>query len=182
VRADYESSFAVLSERVEIIGDPRPSVSTPPRHDDEEPHPSIFRLRLEDVSLTDLTLRGLYVGRSELKGVSFQNSDLQVSTFNWSDLVECEFSDADLAGADLRACRFVRCDFRGANLSRADLRLSAFDDCTFESATTVGTRLYRRPRLLGFVKTGADQTGVHLTDQQRRDAEWCADAPEPGGG
>jgi uncharacterized protein YjbI with pentapeptide repeats len=182
VRADYESSLAVLSERVEITGDPRPAVTSPPRHDDQTPGPSIFRLRIEDVSLKDLTLRGLYVGRSELKKVSFRDSDLQVSTFNWSDLVECEFSDADLAGADLRACHFVRCDFRGANLSAADLRLSGFDDCTFEGANTQGTRLYRRPRLLGLVRVGADQTGLYLTDRQRRAAEWRSDAPEPGGG
>ena len=182
MRAKYDASFAVLKERVDIIGDPRPYVTTPPRHDDDAPGPSIFRLRVEGVALTGLTLRGLYVGRSELRDVSFRDSDLQCVAFNWSDFVGCDFSSADLTGADLRACRFTRCHFRASDFTAADLRLSTFDGCAFESAIMVGTRLYRRPRILGFVKVGPDQTSVPLTTEQRKQAEWTSDAPEPGGG
>jgi uncharacterized protein YjbI with pentapeptide repeats len=182
MRASYRESVAVLAERVEIMGGPLPSVTRPPRHDDEALGPSVFRLSLQGVSLEDLTLRGLYVGRSELKAVSFRNSDLQLSAFNWSDVVDSDFTAADLSGADLRSCRFVRCTFRGANLSTADLRASSFEACVFDDAVMRGARLYRRPRILGLIKAGPDQTGLSLSDEQRRQVEWCVDAPEPGGG
>jgi uncharacterized protein YjbI with pentapeptide repeats len=182
MRAGYDASFAVLKERVEIVGDPRPSVTRPPRHDDDELGPSIVRLRLEGVVLAGLTLRGLYVGRSELRGVSFGDSDLRLSAFNWSDLIDCDFTAADLGGADLRACRFVRCTFRGADLSGADLRMSSFDGSTFEGAVMQGARLHRRARILGFFRAGRAQAGMVLTARQRHEAEWCSDAPEPGGG
>jgi Pentapeptide repeats (8 copies) len=182
MRASYRESVAVLSERVEIIGGPLPSVTRPPRHDDEEPGPSLFRLLVQGVSLEDLTLPGLYVGRSELKALSFRNSDLHLSAFNWSDVVECDFTAADLSGADLRGCLFVRCTFRGANLSRADLRASSFEACVFDGAVMRDARLYRRPRILGLIKAGPDQTGLPLSDEQRRQVEWCVDEPEPGGG
>ena len=178
MRASYRESVAILAERVEIIGGPLPSVTRPPRHDDEELGPSVFRSFLQSVSLDNLTLPGLYVARSELKGVSFRNSDLHLSAFNWSDVVECDFTAADCSGADLRACQFVRCTFREADLSTADLRASSFDDCVFDGAVMRGARLYRRPRILGLIAAGPDQTGLPLSDQQRREVEWCADAPE----
>jgi uncharacterized protein YjbI with pentapeptide repeats len=182
MRAGYRESVAVLAERVDITGGPLPSVTRPPRHDDEELGPSVFRSLLQDVSLEGLTLPGLYVGRSELKAVSFRNSDLHLSAFNWSDLVECDFAAADLSGADLRGCRFVRCTFRGANLSTADLRASSFDGCAFEGAVMRDARLYRRPKILGLIRAGPDQTGLPLSEEQRREVEWCVKAPEPGGG
>jgi uncharacterized protein YjbI with pentapeptide repeats len=182
MRAGYQDSFAALKDRVDIIGEPQPSVTRPPRHDDEVLGPSMFRLRVADVSLENLTLRGLFVGRSTLKSISFRDSDLQLSAFNWSDIVDCDFSGADLKGADLRACRFERCSFRGADLSGSDLRISSFDRCLFEGASLRGARLRRRPKALGFLKTGPDQTGLALSDAQRSDVEWCPDAPEPGGG
>ena len=182
MRIDYGRSLALLRERVEIIGDAQPSVVRPPRHDDESLGPSIFRQLVGDVALADLTLPGLYVGRSELRRVSFRGSDLHFATFNWSDFADCDFTAADLTGADLRACQFVGCTFRDADLSSADLRLSTFDRCTFERALMRGTKLHRRPRVLGFFRCGPDQTHVPLVDQQRREAEWCPDLPEPGGG
>ena len=66
MRLSYDASFAILKERVEIIGDAQPAVDRPPRHDDDNLGPSIFRLMLQDVSLSDLTIPGLYIGRSEL--------------------------------------------------------------------------------------------------------------------
>lgn len=182
VRTPYDQSFAILTERVEVIGDPQPSVTRPPRHDDETPGPSIFRQALQDVSLPDLTLPGLYVGRSQLKRVSFRGSDLQLATFNWSDLFDCDFSAADLSGADLRACRFVRCQFRSANLAGADLRGSSFQECDFVDAVMAAAKLHRRPRVLGFLKLGSDQTGLPLSSAQQREIDWSAEVPAPGGG
>jgi hypothetical protein len=178
----YAESFAILKNRVEITGDPHPTVNRPPKHDDERPGPSIFRTVVEEVDLTNLTLPGLYVGRSELRDVTFQGSDLHMSTFNWSDLTQCRFMAADLTDADLRACRFVRCAFSSANLSRADLRGSTFADCVFDGAVFEGTKLYRRPGLAGFFRAGSDQRSLPLTHEQSDAAEWLKDSPEPGGG
>ena len=182
MRMPYDQSFAILTERVEIIGDPQPGVTRPPRHDDEAPGPSIFRQMLVNVSLTDLTLPGLYIGRSELKHVSFSGSDLQLATFNWSDLVDCDFSGADLSGADLRSCRFVRCLFRSTNLAGTDLRGSSFEWCAFVDAVLAAAKLHRRPRVLGFLKLGADQANLPLSSAQRREIDWSAEVPVPGGG
>lgn len=182
MRMPYDQSFVILAERVEISGDPQPTVTRPPRHDDEAPGPSIFRQRLDDVSLTDLTLSGLYIGRSELKRVSFSGSDLQLATFNWSDLADCDFSGADLSGADLRSCRFLRCRFPSANLAGADLRGSSFEGCDFADAVMAAAKLHRRPKVLGFLKLGSDQTNLPLSGAQRREIDWSAETPGPGGG
>ena len=182
MRSSYEESFAIIKERVEIIGEPRPGVTRPPRHDDEAPGPSIFRALVEDVSLTDLTLTGLFVGRSELKRVSFHGADLRVSAINWSDLSDCDFSGADLSGADLRACRFVRCSFAGANLSEADLRRSTFEGCELKGATMRGSKLHRARRVLGIFKSGTGQDAIPLSRAQRDDVAWCEEGLEPGSG
>lgn len=182
MRSTYDSSFLLLKERVEVIGDPQPEVSRPPRHDDEEVGPSIFRLLLEDVKLEDLTLPGLYVARSELRRVSFRGSDLHLSAINWTDLSDCDFSGADLSRSDLRACKFVRCLFRNANLAEADLRGSAFEGCEFADALMAGATLFRRPRLLGLLNAGDDQEALPLSKVQRAAITWSSDSSEPGGG
>jgi hypothetical protein len=82
--ASYDSSFLLFKERVGGIGDPQSVVSRPPRHDDQLLGPSIFRMLVEDVRLEDVTLPGLFVGRSEVRRLSFRGSDLHLSTFNWS--------------------------------------------------------------------------------------------------
>ena len=181
-RPQYADSIAILKERLDVIGDALPDVTERPRHDDEILGPTIFRMRAADVSLASLTLTGLYVGRSELRRVSFQDTELRLAVFNWSDIVECDFRRADLSDADFRACRFVRCDFGDATLVRTDLRGSTFEDCSFDGANFTGAQLYRRPGLLGVIKLGFDQRSLPLSAEQRRVAEWCAEAPEPAGG
>jgi Pentapeptide repeats (9 copies) len=182
MRPSYDESFAILKDRVEMTGDPRPGVTHPPRHDDENPGPSLFRVLVEDVSLAGLTLPGLYVARSELRRVSFRASDLRLSAFNWSDVSECDFGDADLSRTDLRACRFVQCIFSAADLSEADLRGSTFEACAFDRATMRRTKLHRRRALLGLLKRGPDQEGLPLSADQRSEIAWSEEAPEPGGG
>jgi uncharacterized protein YjbI with pentapeptide repeats len=178
----YEDSFKELSDSVEIIGEPRPTVDKPPRHDENPPGPSIFRLLLEDVSLEDLRLPGLYVGRSELRRVSFRGSDLHFSAINWNDVVECDFRGTDLSGADLRSSRFVRCNFSKADLSGADLRGASFDSCTFEGAMVRGAILHARPKFLGFISSGFDQRSLPLAPTQHAEVVWSAETPEPDGG
>lgn len=178
----YEESFKELSDRVEIIGEPRPVVEAPPRHDDDPPGPSIFRLLIADVSLDELTLPGLFVGRSELKRISLRGSDLHFSCINWNDVIECDFSGADLSGSDLRATRFTKCDFSRADLSGTDLRGASFADCTFEGANMMGANLFRRSGLLGMIGLGGDQRRLPLSEAQRAVVVWFTDAPEPAGG
>jgi len=182
MRLSYETSFGILKERVEIIGGPRPVVDRPPQYDDDIPGPSIFRMMIDDVSLADLTIPGLYVGRSELIRVLFSGTDMTLCTMNWCDIVDCDFRGALLCGADLRACQFVRCLFQSANLTGADLRLSSFQECSFDNAVMSGTRLYRPRRMFLLVKTGLGGDSLPLSELQRNQLEWCNDAPEPGGG
>jgi uncharacterized protein YjbI with pentapeptide repeats len=182
MRSPYDSSFLLLKERVEIVGDVQPQVSRPPRHDDEELGPSIFRLLLEDVKLEDLTVPGLYVAHSELRRISFCGSDLHLSAVNWTDLSDCDFTGADLSRSDLRACKFVRCLFRSANLVEADLRGSVFEGCEFTDALLTGAKLFRRSKLLGLFRAGDDQSGLPLSTVQRAAISWSSDSPSPGGG
>jgi uncharacterized protein YjbI with pentapeptide repeats len=180
-RLTYVESVAVLKSKVDIMGDALPTVTRTPRYDDEKIGPSIFRMKVEDVSLDGLTLLGLYVGRSELSRLSFKATDLHLCAFNWSDIIKCDFSSADLSHADLRACHFVSCSFAGAILTSADLRGSTFVSSTFTDADLRGALLYRRPetRKMGAI---VDQTDLPLTPEQRRLVDWSGEAPEPGGG
>lgn len=181
-RASYGDSISVLKGRVEIMGDVQAEVSRPPRHDDDELGPSVFRMLVEDVDLASLTIPGLYVGRSALRRISFQGSDLHLSTFNWSDLAECNFGETDLSHSDLRACIFVRCLFRGADLAQADLRGSTFKDCNFDGAAMRGATLSQGPRLLRLFRLGSDQTSLPLSALQRAEVTWSGEKSEPGGG
>ncbi len=171
MRLSYEESFALMKERVDIMGEPRSAVGRPPRHDDEEMGPTIFRTMVEDVALDDLTLPGLYVGHSEITNVSWQRADLHLSTFNWSDVVACNFRGSDLSGADLRACRFERCDFKDANLGGADLRGSTFEACSFENAILRGAKF-----------KSTDQRELRLSREQSVEVIWSVEARESGGG
>ena len=187
-RPSYGDSIRILNDRVGILGDALPTVERVPRHDDEVLGPSIFRTRVEDVSLEGLTLSGLYVGRSLLSRISFAGSELRLAAFNWSRVADCDFHGADLKGADLRACDFVRCSFRQTTLAGADLRRSIFTQCQFEEANLEGALLYRPPALLRWVprvvivpRFGL-QADPRLTPAQRAQVRWCRDAPVPGGG
>jgi hypothetical protein len=179
MRSTYNSSYMLLKDRVDILGEPQPQVTRPPRHDDEKPGPSIFRLLLEDVKLEDLTVPGLYVARSELRRISFRGSDLHMSAVNWCDLLDCDFSAADLSGCDLRASTFVRCVFRGASLAGADLRRSVFEGCEFADAVMTGAVLFRRRKLFGLFTAGDDQQALPVSPAQREVISWSSESPEP---
>jgi BTB/POZ domain-containing protein KCTD9 len=172
----YAESFALLQERLELIGEPRPEVSRPPRHDDEEPGPSIFRYVAEDEDFMALTLPGFFVGRSSLVNVSFTGSDLRLSTFNWSDFTACDFSGCNLAGSDLRTCRFNDCSFENADLTSADLRRSAFRSCNFTGSRMAGTKIVRASWLSRLVGRG-----LGLTREQRAEVTWSKPGVEPEG-
>ena len=172
MRLAYEESFARLRELADIMGEPRPIVTGPPRYDDDELGPTFFRMLVKDMSLENLTVPGLFVGRSEILRVSFRGTDLRLSTFNWSNLSDCDFRDVDFSGADLRACIFVRCSFVRANLADTDLRVSTFEGCSFDGAFVRGMKLCSR----------SDQKHLPLSREQQSEVNWLVDAAEPGGG
>lgn len=117
-RRSYADSCAYLLAEGWIEQLP-PLLDRRPRHDDDRPGLSFFRTRVADADLSNLTLPRTFIGRSEVSGVSFRNTDLSESTLCWSDFVDVDFRTADLRGADLRGADFVRCDFTGANLAGA---------------------------------------------------------------
>lgn len=173
----YAESFALLHERLELIGEARPEVSRPPRHDDEQPGPSIFRSVARDEDFQTLTLPGLFVGRSSLVNVSFAGSDLRLSTFNWSDFAYCDFAGCNFAGSDLRACRFSNCSFEDADLENTDLRRSEFRSCNFTGARMAGAKVVRASWLSRLVGGG-----LRLSREQSGEVTWSGPGTEPEGG
>lgn len=170
-RIPYAESFELLRTAVSIEGRPKPTPERRPCAGDRDIGPSFFRTSLTDQKLAGITLPGTYVGRSELRSVSFAGSDLHLSTFNWSDFIDCDFSACDLSHSDMRACTFERCRFVGANLSACDLRGSAFEDCDFTDATLSDALVLSEQR-----------AGLRLSAPQAAAVRWTEAYEEPEGG
>lgn len=182
MRLSYEDSFKLLNEKVDLLGEPKPLVSRLPHFDDENPGPSIFRTLVEDTSFSKITLPGLLIGRSELRDVSFSEADLHLSVMNWNNFKNCDFTDCDLTQCDLRAAEFENCNFNRAKFTDADLRGASFTDCRFDQAVFANTKLYKSEKRRGIFKSGPDQESLPLSKDQRAQATWLNDIPEPGGG
>jgi len=174
---EYERSVATFLVEAGGNGSPQGLISRPPRHDDSNLGPSLFRAGLEDATLASLVLPGLYVGRSVLSRVDFSGTDLRLAAFNWSGVLDCRFVGADLRGADLRSCRFAGCTFANADLRGADCRHSSFEHCVFTGAQMAGARL-SQTRLLGF----ALRRPKGLCPEQAAVVEWFRGSDVPGGG
>src|SRR5262245_2503728 len=102
-RLSYDDSCRALqSQQLIDEGEIPPPQERPPRDDDEVLAVSFFRTELADATLERLTLPRTFFGRSEIRAVSFRDTDLSESTANWNDFVDVDFSAADLS----------RCDFR----------------------------------------------------------------------
>src|SRR5579871_3872310 len=102
-RLSYEDSCRLL-QPLEVIeqGKIPPLPGRPPRHDDKILGVSFFRTSLSDVRLENLTLPRTFFGRSEIRNISFKNTDLSETTANWNDFITVDFSIADLSRSDLR--------------------------------------------------------------------------------
>ena len=177
----YLESVALLRARVDLLGDALPTVDRPPRHDDEEMGPTLFRQGIESVSFAGLSLPGLFVGRCELRTCSFRGTVLGLATLQWSDFIECEFAGADLTGADLRASRFIRCGFEGSVLRDADLRGASFEACRLSDADLGGAAVVREPWWARFAAGSGQSASGALTAAQRRSVRWLPAAEPPGG-
>ena len=173
-RKSYEESCRVLQDLEWLDpGELPPLPGRPPRHDDEGPlGVSFFRTRLADERLEDLTLPRTFIGRSEVRTVSFARSNLSESVACWNDLIDVDFTEANLSSCDLRASVFERVSFAGAKLRGADLRHASFTDCEFSSADLSGAKLTQVAAIL-----------LHLSGEQVAQIDWQRDdGPEPEGG
>ena len=172
-RLSYDDSCRVLqSQQLIDEGDIPPLSERPPRYDDEVLAVSFFRTELADAKLEHLTLQRTFFGRSEIRAVSFQDTDLSESTANWNDFVDVDFSSADLSRCDFRACLFQEVRFIGACLVDTDFRHCSFTNCDFTGADLTGTKF-----------TQADAASLQLSSNQQRAVDWQADdGDEPEGG
>ena len=170
-RKSYSESCSVLRGHRLLESADIPLPTRAPRSDDEHLGVSFFRTFLTDIVLDGLTLPRTFFGRSEIRHVSFRDSDLSESTANWNDFIDVDFSSADLSHADLRASIFERVSFHGAILRGADLRQSTFRNCTFSDADMTGAKLSRAFSWL-----------FRLSRAQRATVDWQWPGPEPVGG
>jgi uncharacterized protein YjbI with pentapeptide repeats len=172
-RLSFEDSCRKLQalELLEAGGLPK-MPARKPAFDDEELGVSFFRTEMAEVSLEDLTLPRTFFGRSEIREVTFRNTDLSESNLCWNDFMKVDFSDACLAGSDMRASLYEEVSFRRADLSRADLRHSKFERCDFSDASMAGAVV------------GRDQVAaLNLSAAQSRMLDLRAnEGPEPDGG
>ncbi len=148
---------------------------TPQPEDDEVLGLSFFRTRLAKgsrIDLSNLSLPRTFFGRSEIRDVSFRNTDLSESNLRWNDLIDVDFSEASLGKGDLRASLYVRVVFANADLRGADLRYSTFEDCSFEGANMQGAVLAEDQR-----------NAAPFSASQLLAIDWRNDhGPEPSGG
>jgi BTB/POZ domain-containing protein KCTD9 len=172
-RQSYEASCLRLQQDYLEASDIPPIPDHLPQHDDEEPlGVNFFRTLMDGDDLSNLTLPRTFFGRSEIKNVSFQNTDLSESNLCWNDFIGVNFSSSVLARSDLRASLFSDTSFQAADLSAADLRQSSFERCIFTDTLMTGTIL-----------TVVQWSILPLSERQRSEIAWTEiDGPEPGGG
>lgn len=141
-RLTYLDSCAALAALGLIESEPPPLPGKMPAYDDEEPlGVSFFRMKLEALDLSNMTLPRTFFSRSLFSQCSWAGSELAESNLCWNDFTGCDFSKAVLANADLRASNFTNCRFDGADLRGADLRHSDFESCSFKGTVLVGARV-----------------------------------------
>jgi uncharacterized protein YjbI with pentapeptide repeats len=172
-RLSYEESCRRLQQLGLLdAGEIPPLAHRPPRYDDEELGVGFFRTMLADVKLEHLALPWTFFGRSEIRAVSFNDTDLSGSVANWNDFIDVDFTDANLSGADLRANLFEKVCFKNASLAGADLRYCGLKQCDFTDADMTDAKLTQ--------KAGAV---LGLSPEQQRVVDWQTDdGEEPEGG
>jgi BTB/POZ domain-containing protein KCTD9 len=173
LRLDYAATCRKLHDAGWPDFDPAPPLpDRMPRYDDPEPLGVQFFRELVSANLSGLTLPRTFIGRCEVSGVSFRDTDLSESALCWNDFIDVDFATAVLQASDLRASSYERVSFVGADLCLTDLRRSDFIDCTFGNALMKGARLTR--------KQGET---LPLSDAQRAEIAWQdEDGDEPDGG
>ena len=179
-RISYEESYRRLQERghfpEKAVPPVRPRI--PSIHDEAPLGISFFRTfvgeeepgLVEDIA--NMTLPRTFFGRTEIRQVSFKNTDLSESCLCWNDFIQVDFTKACLAGGDLRASHYDHVLFINTDLSGADLRGSVFDACDFTNAATKAVKLTRHQGSL-----------LNLSESQCQEIDWQdEDGEEPEGG
>lgn len=172
-RLSYSDSYRALQrQRVIDDGDVPPLPPRPPRHDDDFLGVSFFRTSLADARLENLTLPRTFFGRSEIRAISFRDTDLSESTANWNDFIDVDFRSADLSRCDFRGCQFESVRFGGASVIGNDFRHCSFTACDFAGADLTGAKFTTRATM-----------SLILSSEQRQAIDWQADDGEnPEGG
>jgi BTB/POZ domain-containing protein KCTD9 len=172
-RLDYAATCQKLHEQGWPDFDPAPPIpERMPRYDDPEPLGVQFFRELVSADLSGLTLPRTFVGRCEIREVSFCNTDLSESALCWNDFIDVDFIGAVLYSSDLRASSYERVSFAGADLRSVDFRRADFIGCVFDDASMMGARLTRE-----------QGQGMSLSKEQRLEIAWQDDdGEEPDGG
>jgi uncharacterized protein YjbI with pentapeptide repeats len=105
--------------------------------------PQLRDARQEETDWIDLTLRRTLFDRCRFHGVSFRNSDLQLSCLTDSEFLDCDLTGIVLTCAELRGSTFFACRFINACLIGAELRGATFEHCDFTGADLTGARIDR---------------------------------------
>ena len=171
-RKTYEESFLHAQNVIGLEGESRPNPTQRPKHNENPCGPSFFRAGSDDSDLSNLTLPGFFICRSELNGANLVNSDFHLSTWCWNDFNDCDFSGCDFTDSDFRASQFDGCNFTNAILKGCDLRQTDFCKCDFSSADLSGAKITR------------DQvSNLNLTPAQVQQFAFAEDdGPQPEGG
>ena len=144
-RLTYEQSCKLLEEYgVVNPGQVPPMPQAIPKHDDEVLGVNFFRTGIENARLENLTIPKTFFGRSELREVSFADSDLSESNLCWNDFISVSFRACLLSRSDLRASIYEKCDFTNCDVSGSDLRRASFKSCIFEGTIFNGALLPER--------------------------------------
>ncbi len=173
-RNSYEDSCQLLQELGYIEkGDIPPMPERMPRHDDPDLLGiGFFRACVGPDTLDNLTLPRTLFGRSEVRGVSFVNTDLSESNLCWNDFIDVDFSHAVLSDTDMRTSIFRNVKFTGCDLRKADLRWSTFEGCDISEAMMKGAKLTR-----------TQKPALALSTAQSKEVDWrWLAGDEPGGG
>lgn len=124
---------------------------------------------LQDLGLTEGSLAGANLLRSDLRQADLRGADLQRTRLGAADL-----SGANLAGADLRGAELADAKLGGAILTGADLRDSALRGADLRGAIMIGARLQAvslvDTRLTGAFMMGAELQGANLKGVSLREA------------
>ena len=150
-----------------------------PSFDDDILGLSFFRTNVSNEEFDCLTIPRTFFGRSEIKAVTFDYSDLSESRMCWNEWQYCHFEKTNLSGCDLRRSVFKSCYFNRTDLTGADLRGARFEKCSFEGANMKDVKLEKPFSFFGNKKA----KDLKLSPQQIQEINWTSSAGEepPGG-
>ena len=105
------------------------------------------------------------VAKQVLIGADYSNKDLRGATFNLSNLREANLSGSDLRGASLYAAKLQDADLSGTDLREATLDAAVMTGTNLEDAVLEGAFAFNT-RFSDVLITGADFTDVPMRGDQ----------------